>query len=111
MRPVKDPRLVICGAGIAGIEALLRLRRLVGGRAQVTLLSPESEFTYRPLSVLEPFTPASVRRYPLDRIAADTDATWIRDRLVRVDPAAGKVHTVRRTRPVLRRAAACARGR
>jgi sulfide:quinone oxidoreductase len=90
---LKDPHLVICGAGIAGIEALLRLRRLVGGRAQVTLLSPESEFAYRPLSVLEPFTPASVRRYPLDRIAADTDATWIKDRLVRVDPGAGRVHT------------------
>jgi len=88
-----DSHLVICGGGIAGIEALLRLRRLVGDGARVTLLSPESEFAYRPLSVLEPFAPDSIRRYPLERIASDTDADWITDRLVRVDTNACQVHT------------------
>ena len=88
-----DPHLVICGGGIAGIEALLRLRRLVGDSVRVTLLSPESELAYRPLSVLEPFAPGSIRRYPLEQIAYDTDANWIMDRLVRVDTRACKVQT------------------
>ncbi len=31
---------VICGAGIAGIEGLLRMRRLAGDQVDITLLSP-----------------------------------------------------------------------
>jgi sulfide:quinone oxidoreductase len=85
--------VVICGAGIAGIEGLVRLRRLVGKRVQLTLVSPEDEFVYRPLAVREPFALAGVPRYPLERIASDTGARWIRDRLARVDVDACAVHT------------------
>jgi len=88
-----DSHLVICGGGIAGIEALLRVRRLMGDSVEVTLLSPECELAYRPLSVLEPFTPESIRRYPLERVASDTGANWIMDRLARVDTSACKVQT------------------
>lgn len=77
--------VVIAGAGVAGIEGLLRLRRLAGDRVRVTLVSPQDEFVYRPLAVLEPFSVDSVRRYPLERLVAQTDARHIRDRLVRVD--------------------------
>ena len=85
--------MLICGGGIAGIEGLLRLRRLAGDRVQLTLVSPQEEFVCRPLAVLEPFAFESVRRYPLARIASDTGARWIRDRLVRVDADACIVHT------------------
>ena len=84
--------VVICGGGIAGIEGLLRLRRLAGNSVRVTLLSPEDEFVYRPLAVREPFAQAEARRYPLERIASDTGATWVRDRLASVDVDARKVH-------------------
>jgi sulfide:quinone oxidoreductase len=77
--------VVIAGSGIAGIEGLLRLRRLAGDRARVTLLSPEDEFVYRPLAVLEPFSQDSVRRYPLDSLIGHLDVRHIRDRLVGVD--------------------------
>ena len=86
-------KVVICGAGIAGIEGLLRLRRLAGDRVQVTLVSPEEEFFYRPLAVHEPFALAGVRRYSLKRIASDTGARWVRDRLVGVDVDACAVRT------------------
>ncbi|MGZ6639185.1 MAG: hypothetical protein ACXVII_40890 [Solirubrobacteraceae bacterium] len=85
--------VVICGAGIAGVEGLLRLSRLAGERVGVTLLNPEDEFVCRPMAVLEPFALAGVRRYPLERIAFDTGATWIRDRLVRVDTNACTLRT------------------
>ena len=34
-------RVVICGGGIAAVEGLLRLRRLVGEALDVTLVAPE----------------------------------------------------------------------
>ena len=85
--------VLICGGGIAGIEGLLRLRRLAGERVELTIVSPEEEFVCRPLAVREPFGLASVRRYPMERIVSDTGARWIRDRLVRVDVEARAVHT------------------
>jgi sulfide:quinone oxidoreductase len=85
--------VVICGAGIAGIEGLLRLRRLAGERVQVTLVSPQDEFVYRPLAVLEPFTRESVGRVPVQRIASGAGALWIRDRVARVDGDARKVYS------------------
>jgi sulfide:quinone oxidoreductase len=86
--------VVICGGGIAGVEGLLRLRRLAADRVDVTLVSPEEEFVYRPLAVLEPFACEAVRRYPLERIASDTGARWTRDCVARIDGDARTVHTV-----------------
>lgn len=85
--------VVIAGAGIAGIEGLLRLQRLAGDRVRVTVLSPADEFVYRPLAVLEPFSRDSLRRYPLERLIAPTGAGHVRDRLVRVDPGFALVLT------------------
>jgi sulfide:quinone oxidoreductase len=85
--------VLICGGGIAGIEGLLRLRRLAGERVQLTLVSPEAEFVCRPLAVREPFALEGVRRYPLERIASDTGARWIQDRLERIDVDACMLHT------------------
>jgi sulfide:quinone oxidoreductase len=85
--------VVIAGAGIAGIEGLLRLRRLAGDRVQITVLSPVDEFVYRPLAVLEPFSRGSLRRYRLERLITPTGARHVRDRLVRVDPGFGLVLT------------------
>jgi sulfide:quinone oxidoreductase len=88
-----DFNVLICGGGIAGIEALLRLRRLARRRVQVTLVSPEKELVCRPLAVREPFAVGGVPRYPLERIASDTGARWIRDRLERIDIGGCTVHT------------------
>ena len=88
-----DFEVVICGGGIAGVEGLLRLRRLTGERIGTTLVSPDEELVYRPLAVREPFAMAGIRRYPLERIVRDTGSEWIRDRLGWVDRAARKVVT------------------
>jgi sulfide:quinone oxidoreductase len=78
-------KVVICGAGIAGIEGLLRLRRLAGDDVDIVLLSPQAHLDYRPLAVAEPFGNLQTRRFPLDRIAADTGAAWEREGLGWVD--------------------------
>ena len=87
--------MVICGGGVAGLEALLRLRRLAGDLVELTLLSPDDDLCYGPLAVLEPFDAGGVRRYPVERIAADTGATWIKDRVASVDTQACEVLTDR----------------
>ena len=85
-------KVLIAGAGPAGLEAALALRDLAGERIEITLLAPEDELTYRPLSVADPFSLALTRRYPLDAIARDLGAERVVDRLQSVDPDA---HTVR----------------
>ncbi len=85
-------QVAICGAGIAGVEGLLRLRRLVGDRVDVTLVSPGEELVYRPSTVLEPFGHAA-RRYRLADIVADSGAHWVRDSLAWLDRGRRIVHT------------------
>ena len=79
-----DPRKVlVAGGGVAGLEALLALRRS-GRRAasSCTLLTPEDEFVYRPMAVAEPFARGHAQRHRLDAIAqrprrrASSAARW-----------------------------------
>src|SRR3954453_12027756 len=74
-------KVLIAGAGPAGLEAALALRDLAGERVEITLLAPDDELTYRPLSVAEPFSLATTRRYPLDTIARDLGVERVVDRL------------------------------
>lgn len=86
-------RVVICGGGIAAIEGLLRLRRLVGDAVDVTLIAPDDALRYRPLAVDEPFARRGVRNYPLKTIARRTGAEWEKDAVEWLDPDGQVVHT------------------
>lgn len=89
-----DPfSVVIAGGGVAAIEGLLRLRRLVGDAAKVTLLTPNEEFAFRALSVKEPFALGAAERHPVGHIARDTRAELVRDTLAWVDPDGQVAHT------------------
>ncbi|MEA2496608.1 MAG: sulfide:quinone oxidoreductase, partial [Thermoleophilaceae bacterium] len=80
-------RVVIAGAGVAGLETLLALHALAGDRVEVTLLAPESKFRNRPMSVDQPFKPKRVRGLDLAAVAAELGATWHRGELNRVNHA------------------------
>jgi sulfide:quinone oxidoreductase len=86
-------RVVIAGGGIAALEGLLRLRRLVSDSVDVVLLAPDEELRYRPLAVDEPFARRGVTRFPTRVIARRTRAEWVQDTLEWLDPDAQAVHT------------------
>jgi sulfide:quinone oxidoreductase len=81
-------RVVIAGGGVAALEATLALRDLAGERLALTLVAPDGRFTYRPLSVTEPFALGRARTVPLAGIARDLGAELIEDGLAAVRPAA-----------------------
>ena len=89
------PAVLVAGAGVAGLEFSLRLAELAPGRAEVTLLSPEDAFTYRPFTVAETFSAGPAFRLPLDRLAGDAGATWRGGGLVSVDRRAHVAYTAR----------------
>jgi sulfide:quinone oxidoreductase len=85
--------VLIVGGGPAALEAALVLHRTAGDAVRTTLLAPETDFVYRPLSVLRPFAAGGGASYPLARIAADAGFDHRRGRLARVDAAAHAVET------------------
>lgn len=82
-----DSRLhvLIAGGGVAALEALIALRELAGHHLRLTLLTPEREFVYRPVTVAEAFDRGEARVYPLEQIAADQGADLVWDSLQSVD--------------------------
>jgi len=62
--------VVIAGGGVAAVESLLALRELAGERVALTLVSPEREFLYRPVTVAEAFDRAEAHSYALEDIVS-----------------------------------------
>jgi sulfide:quinone oxidoreductase len=91
--PTEPFKVVIAGGGVAGLEAALALRELGGGRLATTILTPNPEFVYRPMTVREPFGYAAARRYPLDRIVRDVGAELRSDNFKWLEPEGRVVHT------------------
>jgi sulfide:quinone oxidoreductase len=85
--------VLIAGGGVAALEAMLALRDLAGDRVRLTLLAPNSEFIYRPMTVREPFSYGVAQRFPLERILADARAERIDGVLASVDPGSQSVRT------------------
>jgi sulfide:quinone oxidoreductase len=86
-------RVVIVGGGVAALETALALAHLAPERTDVTLIAPNTEFVYRPMTVGEPFALGRARRYPLERIASDAGADLVVDELSWVNPHTNTVHT------------------
>jgi sulfide:quinone oxidoreductase len=87
----RSRRVVICGGGVAAVEALLALRALMKVVVEVHLIAPNRHFVYQPLAVAEPFELAETHLFELAEIAADRDAKLHVDSLGQVDAEAGTV--------------------
>lgn len=49
------PRILILGAGFAGLETAFLLRLRLRDRADLTIVAPDAEFTFRPNAIYVPF--------------------------------------------------------
>jgi len=82
----QHPHVVIAGGGVAAVETLLALRELAGHQVEISLLSPDPEFLYRPVTVGEPFERAQARAYSLGEIVGNENgARLVWDSLQAVD--------------------------
>jgi sulfide:quinone oxidoreductase len=81
----KRVHVVVAGAGVAGLETALALDAIAREYLTVELIAPEREFTYRPLSVAEPFQMGEVRRFPLDQLVQAAGAALRNGTLAGVD--------------------------
>jgi sulfide:quinone oxidoreductase len=91
------PRTVlVAGGGAAAIEAALALTAIPGDRLRVELVTEETPWLYKPLSVVEPFAGAP-RTYAIDALKA-RGVKIHRDTLVAVNSAQGTVRLSSRTK-------------
>ena len=86
-------RVLIAGGGVAALETALALAHLVPELTDVTVLAPNPEFVYRPMTVREPFAYGAARRYPLAQIVKDAGGQLLVGALAWVDPARQIAHT------------------
>jgi sulfide:quinone oxidoreductase len=85
--------VLIAGAGVAGLEAALALRAVGDDRVAVELVSPETEFVYRPLAVAVPFGAGEMRRFPVRRLADEAGAGLREAAVLAVHPDRHSVET------------------
>ena len=79
-----NPHVLIVGGGVAALETLIALRDLAGDRVTITLVAPQTNFTYRPMTVAQPFSLGHARDYPLPDIAQEFDAAFVGDSVTEV---------------------------
>jgi sulfide:quinone oxidoreductase len=79
------PRVLVAGAGVAGLETLLGLRALAGDRIEITLVTPELKFVNRSMSTTQPFNPRRARGVRIEDIASDLGVRWHRGLVDRVE--------------------------
>jgi sulfide:quinone oxidoreductase len=86
-------RILIAGAGVAGLEALYGLRALAGDLAELTLIAPEDRFVYRPLTGKEPFNVGRLEEVRLTHAALQAGAEFVSATVEAVDRRAAVVTT------------------
>ncbi len=78
---------------MAALETVLALGALAPGLTATTVIAPNDEFVYRPMTVREPFAYPSAHRYELAPIVRDAGAELVVDELAWIDPAKRIAHT------------------
>lgn len=79
-------KVLVAGAGVAGLEAALALRDLAGDRVDVSLHDPSREFAYRPFGIGEPYGTTRAFRYDLRRLSELCGASLHPSAIAAVEP-------------------------
>ena len=86
-------RVLIAGAGVAGLEAALALQALAEDQISVEVVAPDPDFVYRPLAVAAPFRLGEAQRFPVDRLVREAGAELTRAAVRAVVPERSVVET------------------
>ncbi len=99
-RSANGARVVVLGGGFGGLETAFDLHMLAGDRAQITLVSDQDHFLFKPNSIYVPFglDPARLR-VPLAKPARRRGIEFVQARADGIDPDARQVQLGRRTLP------------
>ena len=76
---------MICGGGVAAVEAVLALRARFAVGMEVHLVAPNRQFVYQPLAVAAPFGLAETRLFELAELAGEQSIELHVDSLESVD--------------------------
>jgi sulfide:quinone oxidoreductase len=96
MAPGSDKQhVLVAGGGVAALEAMIALRKLAGELVDVELVSPDTDFFYRPLSVAEPFGLGDVLRFDITSLARGCGARHSLGSLVAVRADEKRIWTSR----------------
>jgi len=79
-------KVLIAGAGVAGLEAALALRDLAGERVEVALHDLRREFVYRPFAIGEPYGTTRSFRYDLRALSERCGASLHESAIAAVEP-------------------------
>ncbi len=85
--------VVIAGGGVAALETAFALRDIAGESVRLTIVAPNTDFVYRPMSVGEPFALGAAQHHRLAQIANDVGAELITDSFSWIDAPQRLVHT------------------
>jgi sulfide:quinone oxidoreductase len=78
---------------VAALEATLALAQLAPEQTEVTVIAPNPDFVYRPMTVTEPFAFGGARHYELAPIIAHAGARLLADQLGWIEPDKNVLHT------------------
>jgi sulfide:quinone oxidoreductase len=79
-------RVLVAGAGVAGLEAALALWDLAGDRVDVALHDPSREFAYRPFGIGEPYGTTRAFRYDLRSLSELCGASLDASAIAAIEP-------------------------
>ena len=98
--PGMGTRVTILGGGFGGLETAFGLRLLVGDRAEITLVSDQDHFLFKPNSIYVPFGLDPDRlKVPLAKPAAKRGIELVEGRATEIDPDARTVRAGDRNVP------------
>ena len=95
--PTTPRTVLIAGGGAAAIEAALALAAIPGDSLRIEVIAAEAPWSYRPLSVVEPFAAGRPRTYAMGALAA-MGIRIHHDTLLAVNPAQSSVRLASRAK-------------
>lgn len=87
------PKVLVAGSGPGALEATLALSENSSLDAEISLISPQAEFLYRPNLVMEPFGVTETARYSVGEIIAHERVQQWLGAIDRVDAEGGKAYS------------------